>query len=276
MLRSRASIARLRCSSAQTRSRSWASCWHRLGWSRWMAAVPMSCRGPGLLAGAENIRDMCRADRRHSAPPAHGSDAPCSLSVFGPAHQRRTDRRPFRRRDQAVIEEFAPRPAPPSRPAATPSACESCSIACGTPPAASTQRISLSRWRITSRTRSRNVTSAAASTAWASASAERAVGLARGLQHHVEAELFEQLVLLGLVEHLEPRGDIGLERKQMQKLSAEGVDGVDLQPARRLQRQREKLPRAQPPRRVDLFLAGAGAWRRRGRRRPAPSSRAGR
>ena len=86
--------------------------------------------------------------------------------------------------------------------------------------------------------------------------AERAVGLARRLQHHVEAELFEKLVLLGLVEHLEARRDIGLQRKQVQELGAEGVDGVDLQSARRLQRQREELPRALPPPGVDPLLAG--------------------
>ncbi len=78
--------------------------------------------------------------------------------------------------------------------------------------------------------------------------AERAVRLRRGLQHHAEAQLLEQLCFGGLVEHLEARRHVGFERKQMQQLGAEGVDGVHLETARRLERERKQLPRASPER----------------------------
>ena len=45
------------------------------------------------------------------------------------------------------------------------------------------------------------------------------------------------------VEDLETRGDIGLERELVQQPRAEGVDGLDLQAARCLERRREQ-PRA--------------------------------
>ena len=59
----------------------------------------------------------------------------------------------------------------------------------------------------------------------------------------------EQLRLRGLVQHGEARRDIGLERKLMQQPRAEGVDGLHLQPARRLQRRGEQPPRPRALRR---------------------------
>ena len=70
----------------------------------------------------------------------------------------------------------------------------------------------------------------------ASARPSGAVRLPRGLEHHVEADLFEHLVLLGLLEHPKARRDIGLERELLQQPRAEGVDGLHLEAARRLQR----------------------------------------
>ena len=66
--------------------------------------------------------------------------------------------------------------------------------------------------------------------------AERAVRLGRRLEQHVERQLVEHLRGRGLVQHGEARRDIGLERKLVQQPRAEGVDGLHLQPARRLQR----------------------------------------
>jgi hypothetical protein len=45
-----------------------------------------------------------------------------------------------------------------------------------------------------------------------------------------------------VVHHLEARRDPGLQREAPQQLLAEGVDGLDLQPARRLQRLGEQAP----------------------------------
>ena len=70
-----------------------------------------------------------------------------------------------------------------------------------------------------------------------------------------------------LVEHGEARRDIGLERKLLQQPRAEGVDGLHLQPARRLERGREQPPRPRAHRRV-----GPDVRDRRGSPRRAPSS----
>ena len=87
-------------------------------------------------------------------------------------------------------------------------------------------------------------------------------GCRRGLEQHVEPQLVEQFCLGALVQHLEARRDIGLERKLMQQPRAEGVDGLHLQAARRLQRQGEQPPR--PLRRA--ARRGARALDRRDRR----------
>ena len=60
---------------------------------------------------------------------------------------------------------------------------------------------------------------------------------------------------LALVEHLEVPGDIGLEGELLQQALAEGVDGLDLQPARRLQGAGEE-----PPRSSQLVLARPAAF----------------
>ena len=52
-------------------------------------------------------------------------------------------------------------------------------------------------------------------------------------------------------------GDVGLQRKLVQHRFAEGVDGLDLQPARRLQRLGE-----QPSRAAELFGVGLPAFDR--------------
>ncbi len=48
---------------------------------------------------------------------------------------------------------------------------------------------------------------------------------------------------LALVHQLEMRRDAGLDREAPQQRLAEGVDGLDLEPARRVEHAREKLPR---------------------------------
>ena len=62
---------------------------------------------------------------------------------------------------------------------------------------------------------------------------------------------------LALVEHLEMPGDIGLERELLQQALAEGMDGLDLQPARRLQGAGEE-----PPRQRQFVLARPAAFDR--------------
>ena len=75
---------------------------------------------------------------------------------------------------------------------------------------------------------------------------------------HVAPRLGDQRLLHLLVEHLEMAGDVGLQRELVQHRLAEGVDGLDLQAARRLQRLGE-----QPARTAQLVGV-----------RPAPSSSA--
>ncbi len=73
---------------------------------------------------------------------------------------------------------------------------------------------------------------------------ERAVGLGRSLQQGIEGEPIEQLRFRCLVEHRKARRDIGLERKLLQQPRAEGMDGLHLEAARRVQRLREQPARA--------------------------------
>ena len=89
---------------------------------------------------------------------------------------------------------------------------------------------------------------------------ERLGGLGRGFEggDRAIARLVHQLAGLALVDHLEMRRDIGLERKELQKPLAEGVQCLDLEPARRLDRAGEQLPR-------ELELGRSG-------RRPRPIS----
>ena len=73
--------------------------------------------------------------------------------------------------------------------------------------------------------------------------AERAVRRTGRGKQNVEAQLLQQLRFRRLVEHVEARRDVGLERELMQQLRAEGMDGLHLQAARRLQRRGEQPPR---------------------------------
>ena len=110
-----------------------------------------------------------------------------------------------------------------------------------------TQRLMASRRLIASRTTSRKVWSAAAVIAVRKRAAERAVGVPRAVEQHRKRQLLQKLRLLGFVEHGEAGGDIGLERKLVQELRAEGMDGLHFQSARCLQRAREQPPRQRPP-----------------------------
>ena len=60
---------------------------------------------------------------------------------------------------------------------------------------------------------------------------------------------FEQCGGLAIVEHTEAGLDPGLDREPPQQRLGEGVDGLDVEPARRLQH-----PREQPPRQCHLRL----------------------
>ena len=70
--------------------------------------------------------------------------------------------------------------------------------------------------------------------------AERPVGLRRGAGKDVAARRFGERRRVAFFEHLEMAGDVRLERELVEEPFAEGVDGLDLQPARRLQGAREK------------------------------------
>ncbi len=82
--------------------------------------------------------------------------------------------------------------------------------------------------------------------------AELAVGRVGAFEQHVERQLLEKLGVLGVVEHVETRGDIGLERELMQELGAEGMDGLHLEAARGVERAREQAPRQRATRSVGL------------------------
>ena len=70
----------------------------------------------------------------------------------------------------------------------------------------------------------------------------RGVAVEPARQHRL-ARLEDQRVALVLLQHLEPERHARLERKALQHALAEGVDGLDLEPARRLERMGEKRPR---------------------------------
>ena len=77
---------------------------------------------------------------------------------------------------------------------------------------------------------------------------------ARRLAEHAAPRRLGQLGGLALVEHLEMAGDIRLEGKLLQQPFAEGMDGLDLQPARRLQGAGEEPP---CPRQLNLARLAA-------------------
>ena len=270
-LRSRASIARLRCTSAQTRSRSSAQPLAQVG----MVLLDRAGDDPFLrllaLAGAENVEigvEQLGAAQRRERVEAR------ALVLVGlrAAGQRGADGGPFRIGDQAVAEDRrfdllhrfirpdaerlrklrhrlrhaagAPRPSA--------SACR----AGGSPRAPC---------RGTSRRRRRARPGRAPGRAGCPASSAALSITSRLICSSI-------CVLGGLVEHLEARRDIGLEREQVQQLRAEGVDGVHLQAARRLQRQREQLPRPPALLGVDAAARRSCAWPRRARRRRARST----
>ncbi len=95
---------------------------------------------------------------------------------------------------------------------------------------------------------------------------ERLGGLGVGFQggERAVARLLDQLPGLAFVDHLEVRRDIGLEWEELQKPLAEGVQGLDLEPARRLDRAGEQLSRELELGRTGL--PGAALDDRRGQR----------
>jgi hypothetical protein len=63
---------------------------------------------------------------------------------------------------------------------------------------------------------------------------------ARRVRHDVFGGLHQHLVGLALVQHRKARRHVGLEGHEVQEPLAEGVDGIDLEPARRLHRAGEQ------------------------------------
>ena len=128
-----------------------------------------------------------------------------------------------------------------------------------------------SRLPIASRTTSRKVWSAPAVMARSSARPSALSGAAAPSSSTPSVSRSRSCDLRGLVEHGEARGDVGFERKLVQQLGAERVDGLHLQPARRFQRAGEQPPRQRPPR-ASAPPSTARRWRRRARHRQAWSS----
>ena len=85
--------------------------------------------------------------------------------------------------------------------------------------------------------------------------AERSDAVMDGARQRVEARGGEQLGSLLILDHLETRRDIRFEGKQMQQLFAEGVNGLDLQPARCFHRARKQPPGEGQAGGFDLRLA---------------------
>ena len=83
----------------------------------------------------------------------------------------------------------------------------------------------------------------------ASARPSRDCGSAAARFDHLGARIGDQRRGGGIVEHGELAGHVRLEGKLVQQALAEGVDRLDLQPARRLQRPGEEPPRARASRR---------------------------
>ena len=94
------------------------------------------------------------------------------------------------------------------------------------------------------------VWSAAAVIAIASARPSGAVRLGGRFEQHVQRSRSISSRSARVLQHLEARRDVRLERKLMQQPRAEGVDGLHLQPARRLQRLRKQPARVRAPRGV--------------------------
>ena len=115
-----------------------------------------------------------------------------------------------------------------------------------------------SRLRQASRTTSLKVTSAALAIATVSARPAALSGSRERLEQHREVGALHHLGLVAVVEHGEARRHIGLERKLLQQPGAQRVDGLHLQPARRLQRGGEQF---------------AGAHAQRASTRAMPASR---
>ena len=100
-------------------------------------------------------------------------------------------------------------------------------------------------------------------------SPQRAGRLGGGIEEHAEARTIEQFRLRALIKHGEARGDVGLERELLQQARAEGVDGLNLEAAGRLQRRGEEPAGKRAPRRIDAACADLGK-----RRSSSASSRA--
>ena len=82
--------------------------------------------------------------------------------------------------------------------------------------------------------------------------AERGIRGEGSIEQYAETGLAQKLRFRRLVEHVEARSNLGLEWKLMQKPRAKCVDGLNLEPTRRLQRQREQSPCTCSPRRIGI------------------------
>ena len=111
--------------------------------------------------------------------------------------------------------------------------------------------LSSSRLPTISRSRLSSPLSPARSRIVAKAAASSRFSASAGAGDHGAPRIGHQRLLHLLVEHLEMAGDVGLQRELVEDRLAESVDGLDLQPARRLQRLGEQP--ARPPQ-----LVGAG------------------
>ena len=196
--------------------------------------------------------------------------APCRSS--NRLLQRGDHRRPFvGRQIRDVGEELLRRSVSDVSSGFTPSARDSPATAAATPPACAIHASSSSCLAIASSIASANVYVRRDRDRGGKRAAEVAVGLRRGFEQHAHAQPLDQLGARAVLQHLEARRDIRLERKLVQQPRAERVDGLHLQSARRVERLREQASRMRAllhVRPAALDAGDLGVERLVGERRP--------
>ena len=227
-----------------------------------------------VLVG-EKDREICRPAARARSPPAAAIRcAACVRSLLCACVERGGDSGPLRR-GRCGPSTISFSTASRSSAASMPSARRNCAVARSMLPAASSHRDQLvARINGLAHHSAEGRVGSGGDRALQGA-AERARRLRGRPQQHREGGAFEHLGLEAVVEHRKARRHIGLERKLLQQPGAEGMDGLHLEAARRLQCGGEKPPRAgRALAGVDGGRCRSRAWPRRARRRRARSSRA--
>ena len=201
-----------------------------------------------LFASARNVlvqKIRCRSRKSVACLP-DGCSAALRISRCRPCDKHIRKIGPFAMRDRCFRQESRSTGVDAFRSRSIPSASDNSATAPSTEPArcdpfGDQRRVLPTASRISSR----KVWSAAARDRSRQARARAAfAGFAAPSSITSSESVSSSCRLCRVVQHLEARADSGLERELMQKPRAEGVDGLHLQPAGRLQREREEPPRA--------------------------------